>query len=489
MIPKIPRTQLGDTLSVCRIVTGLWQIADQERQGGEASPESMAAALEAYPERGFTSFDVADHYGSAELVMGALRRADPSRRLEVATKWVPEPGPISRDQVRGAVARAQARLATDRIDLFQLHAWRYSDPSWLDALSWLDELVTEGAIGALGLTNVDTPHLRVAVESGFPIVSNQVCYSLLDARPGRAMAAYCERRGVRLLGYGTLAGGFLSERWLGQPAPAVDELSSWSLMKYRRFIDAAGGWERFQELLRSVAAVAARLGTTIAAVACRWVLDQPGIGAIIVGARPGGRTHLDATEAALALTLDEATRQELDAAVARVGAIDGEPGDEYRRPPYLTASGDLRHHVSGFPPPYPIRTGADGRARLWTGTSSETLASYCRAVRVGSRILVSGTTASHGDRLIGGRDPEAQTHAAIDKLEGTLLSFGASLRDVVRTRVYVADPEQWLPVSRALGERFRGIDPANTLVGASLVGDDFLVEIEAEAIHEGSTAR
>ncbi|MEZ4585144.1 MAG: Rid family hydrolase, partial [Gemmatimonadales bacterium] len=110
-------------------------------------------------------------------------------------------------------------------------------------------------------------------------------------------------------------------------------------------------------------------------------------------------------------------------------------------------------------------------------------------VRVGSRILVSGTTASHADRLIGGRDPEAQTHAAIDKLEGTLVSFGASLRNVVRTRVYVADPEQWLPVSRALGERFRGIDPANTLVGASLVGDDFLVEIEAEAIHEGSNAR
>jgi len=485
MTGTVPRIDLTPALRVSRVVTGLWQVADLERLGQDTSAEQRAAALEPYVAAGFTSFDVADHYGSAELVTGAFRRAHPDQAIEVATKWVPEPGDLTRSQVVEAVDRARERLGVERIDLLQFHAWRFSHPSWLAALFWLAELREQGAIGAIGLTNVDTAHLRVAVESGIPIATNQVCYSLLDGRPARSMAEYCRHRDVHLLAYGTLAGGFFSERWLGQPAPSVESLPTWSLMKYRRFIDAAGGWDRFQGLLHAVAEVATRLGTTIPAVACRWVLDQPAVAAIIVGARLGHREHLAATRAALALSLDDEARTALDQAIGRLDRIPGDSGDEYRRPPFLTASGDLSHHLERFPPPYQARTGADGLERLWTGTSSETLAGYCRAVRQGNRILVSGTTASHGDRLIGGGDPEAQTHAAIDKLEGTLESFGSSLADVIRTRVYVARPDDWLAVSAALGARFRGIDPANTLVGASLVGDDFLVEIEAEALARG----
>jgi enamine deaminase RidA (YjgF/YER057c/UK114 family) len=83
--------------------------------------------------------------------------------------------------------------------------------------------------------------------------------------------------------------------------------------------------------------------------------------------------------------------------------------------------------------------------------------------------------------VIGGTDPAAQTHFAIDKIEGALQSLGASLADVVRTRVYVRHVADWEPVARAHGARFGGIMPANTLIGAPLVGDEYLVEIEAEA--------
>jgi len=109
------------------------------------------------------------------------------------------------------------------------------------------------------------------------------------------------------------------------------------------------------------------------------------------------------------------------------------------------------------------------------------MAGYSRASRAGSRIAVSGTTATHGSRLIGGTDPAAQTHAAIDKIEGALQSLGGRLEDVVRTRVFVSRIEHWEPVARAHGERFGHIQPANTLVEARLVGPEYLVEIEADA--------
>ena len=103
-------------------------------------------------------------------------------------------------------------------------------------------------------------------------------------------------------------------------------------------------------------------------------------------------------------------------------------------------------------------------------------------MRRGDRILISGTTATHGDRVIGGDDPASQTHFVIDKIEGALQSLGASLKDVVRTRIYIKNMKYWEAVAQAHGRRFRGILPANTLVSADIIGSDYLVEMEAEAL-------
>ena len=84
--------------------------------------------------------------------------------------------------------------------------------------------------------------------------------------------------------------------------------------------------------------------------------------------------------------------------------------------------------------------------------------------------------------MIGGNDPAAQAHFVIDKIEAAIISLGGSLSDVVRTRIFVNNIEDWEPVARAHGSRFVGINPANTLVESKLVGDGYLVEIEAEAI-------
>jgi aryl-alcohol dehydrogenase-like predicted oxidoreductase/enamine deaminase RidA (YjgF/YER057c/UK114 family) len=479
----IPRVALAPGLDISRVLTGLWQVADMERDGRPLELAAAARAMAPYAEAGFTTFDMADHYGSAEVVAGVFRRdVRPPANVQCLTKWVPEPGPVSEADVRAAVDRACTRLQTDRLDLLQFHAWTFADPRWLDALWLLEAARDAGRITAIGVTNFDTAHLRVAIASGIRLVSNQVSGSLLDRRFTERLGPYCAAHGVGLLCYGTVLGGFLSERWLGASEPDWQALDTWSQMKYGRFIRAAGGWTPFQQLLQAAQRVAQKHGVSIATVASRWVLDQPGVAGVIVGARLGQSAHIADTARMLQFTLDDDDRAQLAVAQAALSPIPGDCGDEYRTPPFLTASGDLSHHVSQFPAPFTVRRGADGRTLALSGTVWEPLAGYSRAVRKGNQIAVSGTTATHGSRAIGGTDAAAQTHFVIDKLSGALQSLGGRLEDVVRTRIFVSQVDHWEPVARAHGERFGHIQPANTLVEARLVGDEYLVEIECDAV-------
>jgi len=478
----VPRCELAPDFTVSRIVTGLWQIADMERDGRQLDQRATADAMEPYVAAGLTTFDMADHYGSAEEIAGLYRSSHATPPTEFLTKWVPRPGSLTHEEVRAAVQRSLDRLGTSRLDLLQFHAWVYADPHWLDELFHLQELKEEGLIRHLGVTNIDTAHLRVILNSGIDVVSNQISFSLIDQRALHGMTELCEQSGVKLITFGAVAGGFLTERWVGAPEPEIEELSTWSMMKYKRFIDVAGGWEEFQNLLQVVEGVARRLNVSIPNVACRYVLDHPAVASVIIGARLGQRDHIRDNIRLFEFGFDNASRDEIAQAVARLRPIPGDCGDEYRRAPFLTASGDLSHHVREFPKPYDIRTLADGRRRVLTGTYWEEVAGFCRALRIGERILVSGTTATHRDRAIGGADPAAQAHFIIDKIEGAIISLGGTLEDVVRTRIYIRDLEDWEPVSRVHGERFRHVRPANTLVQAELIGDEYLVEIEAEAI-------
>jgi aryl-alcohol dehydrogenase-like predicted oxidoreductase len=479
---RVERMALAPDLSISRVVTGLWQIADMERDGRALDLDQAAQAMRPYVESGLTSFDMADHYGSAEVIAGLFRERLATRNgVQLLTKWVPKPGPITRDGVREAVQRSLDRLRGTTIDLLQFHAWNYADPSWLDALFHLHDLKRQGVIRHLGVTNMDAAHFNMALATGIDAVSNQVCFSLLDRRAAGRLSEVCRAHGSKLLPYGTLAGGWLTAQWLDRPEPDWERTGTWSQMKYGRFMRAAGGWSALQRVLRAASGVARRHGVSIANVASRYVLEQPAVAGIIIGARLGEREHIADNLRLFSFSLTEADREELEAALATLHPIPGDCGDEYRKPPFLTATGDLSHHVESFPPPYAVRRGNDGRAMCLSGTPWEGWAGYSRAVRRGSQVHVSGTTATHGDRVIGGKDPAAQTHFAIDKIEGALQSLGARLDDVVRTRAFVSRIADWPAVARAHGERFGHIQPANTLVSAQLVGEEYLVEIEADA--------
>ena len=475
------RIDLAPDLSVSRIVTGLWQIADMERDGKSIDVVAAASALREYLKAGLTSFDMADHYGSAELVAGALKADSANTSLQLLTKWVPTPGPVSRDAVRQAVQRALKRINSEKIDLMQFHAWNYADPRWLDCLFYLAELKKEGLISHLGLTNFDTAHLRIAVHTGIPVISNQVSYSLLDQRAAGPMSKFCQEHGIHLLAFGTLAGGFLSGQWYEKAEPLADKLATWSQMKYKRFIDAAGGWQKFQRLLSTLKSIGDHHQASIPNVATRYILDQPAVAAVIVGARPGQSEHIQDNLGIFKIQLTAEDKQAIRNTLEELSLIPGDCGDEYRRAPFLTASGDLSHHLASLPAPYPSQSGADGRSKALSGTVWEDLAGFSRAVRKGDTVYISGTTATHGVLDIGGTDAAAQTHFAIDKIEGAVQSLGGRLEDVVRTRIYIKNLSDWETIARAHGERFKDIQPANTMVRADLIGENYLLEMEAEA--------
>ena len=472
--PKV--TKLSESLEISQLMGGLWQIADMERDGSSVDLDQAAEAMNAYVERGITTFDMADHYGSAELIAGKYQEKyqTPAQFL---TKWVPTPGICKKPEVRDAVTTSLNRLKTDSIDLLQFHAWNYADPGWIDLLFWLQELKEEGLIKNLGVTNFDAAHLQIALSSGIEVVSNQICYSLLDQRAAGDLAQVCEKFKVKVLAFGVLAGGFLSDRWINQSAP--EQLSTWSQMKYMRFIDIAGGWDKFQRMLSSLYEVANRNNCSVANIAVKYILDNSHVGGVIIGTRLGERQHINKNLKALDVRLTEEDRSVIQQAISQLDPIPGDCGDEYRKPPYLTASGDLSHHITDLPPPYKV-VERNGREHVLSGTSWEKIAGFTRAVKTNQRICISGTTATHGEQAIGANDPVAQAHFIIDKIEGSLQSLGRSLEDVVRTRVYIKNLEHWELIAKVHGHRFGHIQPANTMVRADLVGD-YLVEIEAEA--------
>jgi aryl-alcohol dehydrogenase-like predicted oxidoreductase len=337
-LPQSTRFRFTADSTICRILNGMWQVSGAH---GPIDPARAVADMFAYHDAGFTTWDLADHYGPAEDLIGEFRRqfADrhgPGRLAEIQafTKWVPRPGRITRHIVEHAIGNSLSRMGVQSIDLLQFHWWDYGDESYLDALDHLSDLQHEGKIRHLALTNFDTERLRIIADHGVPVVSNQVQYSLIDRRPEVRMAAFCRERGMTLLAYGTLLGGLLSEKYYGRAEPRRAELSTASLQKYKHMIDAWGGWSLFQELLAVVKQIAENHQVSIANVGVRYVLGRPAVAGVIVGARLGIAEHIADNARVFGFELDPADHAAIETVLAKsrdLMKIIGDCGDEYRR--------------------------------------------------------------------------------------------------------------------------------------------------------------
>ncbi len=332
---SVERIELAPGYSIARVINGTWQLSDGHRRGAGDRDEAIEGLLRR-AEAGLTTFDCADIYTGVEDLLGDVLRAWRRRGgdlapppLQVHTKLVPDlaalPG-LTRRDLTAIVERSLGRLGVERLDLVQLHWWDYRVPGAVEAAGWLDALRREGKVRHVGVTNFDAPHLAALLDSGIEIVSHQTQYSVVDRRPEHALTDLARARGVGLLCYGALAGGFLSERWAGAPEPdvAAEDLANRSLTKYRLILDELGPWELVQELLAVLRRIGRRHGVALSTVALRWVLDRPGVAAAIVGTT--GARHLDRTLEAFRLELDGEDRAAIEGVVARAT---GPAGDVY----------------------------------------------------------------------------------------------------------------------------------------------------------------
>ena len=330
--------QLTPDLEICRLLIGMWQVSGAH---GVIDADLAVHDMLEYHDGGFRTWDLADHYGPAEDFVGVFRRAllerdgaDALASVQAFTKWVPHPGPMTRQIVEANVERSLSRMGVDTLDLLQFHWWDYDDRRYLDALGHLEALRQSGKIRELALTNFDTDHLARILDEGIRIVSNQVQYSLVDRRPKVAMTALCRERGVSLLTYGTFAGGLLSQRYVGQSEPANAVLTTASLRKYKQMIDAWGGWELFQSLLQVLSGIADKYRVSIANVATRAILDQECVAGVIVGARLGVSDHRADNARVFEFALDDEDKADIEAvleASVDLYRVIGDCGDEYRR--------------------------------------------------------------------------------------------------------------------------------------------------------------
>jgi aryl-alcohol dehydrogenase-like predicted oxidoreductase len=299
----IPRALLPGGYSISRLIKGGWHL------GGDHGAIDAGQALRdmaSFVEAGITTFDCADIYTGVEELIGSFRRAYPelARLTQVHTKFVPDLSELTnvdRSYVETIVDRSLKRLGMERLDLVQFHWWDFAVPGYVEAALALEDLRRAGKIAHIGVTNFDTTRLKELLDAGVPLLAHQLQYSVLDQRPRAAMVSLCQERGIALLCYGTVAGGFLSERWLGKAEPQ-GQFANRSLVKYKLIIDDFGGWALFQELLATLARIAARHQSDIASIATRLILDRPGVAAAIVGAT--NAAHLAAHGQIGALKLD-----------------------------------------------------------------------------------------------------------------------------------------------------------------------------------------
>lgn len=333
----IPKVELTPNLKICRILNGMWQVSGSF---GYAEPAKVIQDMISYHNAGLTTWDLADIYGPAELFVGKFHKSLESlngkselQNSQALTKFVPSPGPMTKNVVTHHINTSLEKMNTDCLDLIQFHWWDYNDPNYLDALIHLTELKKEGKIKHVGLTNFDTERLELIKEQGIKIVSNQIQFSIIDSRPNELMNPFCLKNNIHVLAYGTLLGGFLSEKYLGAPEPTKNLLNTPSLQKYYQMIHAWGGWKLFQELLEILSKISKKHICSIANVAISFILDDRAVAGVIIGARLGISEHRDDNFKVFDIKLDSEDKFLIDSVTQKsqnLFEIIGDCGSEYR---------------------------------------------------------------------------------------------------------------------------------------------------------------
>jgi aryl-alcohol dehydrogenase-like predicted oxidoreductase len=325
---SIERLEIAPGFSISRIIKGGWQLSQGHSEGNK---DHAVEDMFSFVDQGITTFDCADIYTGVEELIGKFL-AERKRRLgsvsdvQVLTKFVPDFDILSRitkSHVEKVINRSLQRLGADQLDMVQFSWWSYSVPKWMETAYWLNELQQAGKIKLISGTNFNAQATRAMVESGVHIKTLQVQYSLLDNRPEKELIALCKEKNIHLLCYGTVAGGFLSERWLGVPEP-MPPYENRSMVKYKLMIHEFGGWELFQSLLETLNQIAHSHRVSITNVATRYIMEREQVGGVIIGARDS--KHVNENSQLFDFTL---TATDYHAIERVISQRKGPPGDVF----------------------------------------------------------------------------------------------------------------------------------------------------------------
>ena len=265
------------------IIRGCWQLA----AGHSEQNTGIQPILDAI-NCGFTTFDCADIYLGVEELLGKASKVASEKKLSIHTKFVPDRNRlhhIDRKYVETIIDRSLRRLQTECIDLVQFHWWDWGVKNYLLAMEFLSELKVKGKVAKIGLTNINTRYLKEFLEY-FDIASVQVQASLFDRRIEQGIGELCCKKNIQIFTYGSLLGGFVSEKWLGKKEPDLHQLENRSLMKYKLLIDSACGWEEFQRRLSILEKLATKHCCKIAHIAAAALLQSGKADAVIIGLSP-----------------------------------------------------------------------------------------------------------------------------------------------------------------------------------------------------------
>ena len=291
MTLNFQRINLTSMYSISKVLKGGWQLSGGH---GYVNEHQAVEDMRTFVKAGITTFDCADIYTGVEELIGKFLKeykdAFKSGELpavQIHTKYVPDLNKLStltNAYTEAVIDRSLKRIGVEQLDLVQFHWWDYSIPRYLEFAQHLAELQKVGKIRYIGVTNFDATHLKEILEDGCQVTSNQVQYSVLDHRPEEDFSDLCQQHDIKLLCYGVIAGGFLTDRYLGLKEPK-EPLENRSLTKYKLIIDEFGGWDLFQELLQCLKLLADKYKIGIAEVATKYVLQKPFVSGAIIGAR------------------------------------------------------------------------------------------------------------------------------------------------------------------------------------------------------------
>ena len=311
-----------------RIINGCWQLSAEHSLQGKIDLKDVMYAFHRLKDEGFTTFDCADIYTGAEEILGMfvqeLKASGDYKEeyIQIHTKFVPDKGilaEIDREYVERIVDRSLSRMHREALDLVQFHWWDFEIPGMMDTAFELVRLQEKGKIRNIGMCNMDTERLKQLLDAGINVVSNQAQYSFFDRRPEKTLLKFSSEHGITTFCYGTLAGGFLDERYIGVP---YDRPETRSQVKYMQVIEDTLTWDGLQELLVLLKGIADKYDVKIANVATQYVLKQNGVGAVMIGTR--NSKHIDSNLKTLGFDLSEKDMTDIGEFLDRFPVLPGE---------------------------------------------------------------------------------------------------------------------------------------------------------------------